>query len=202
MKLISVVRYLGAVVVAVFAASANANLIVNGGFEDNNVAAGSWNYYSAAAVNGWSGSNVEIWDSYGGVVAAEGTQHAELNAHPYTGTLFSIYQDFATVIGQTYDVSFFYRARSSNAEAFRFTLASLNVLLTDHVVGQWSQYSDSFVASNTSSRIRFTTTDKSTVGNFLDGIVVLARATVPESGSLVLFVVGLLGLAMVRRRTL
>ena len=71
---------------------ANANLIVNGGFEDNTVAVGNWAYFSSASVNGWDGDNIEIWNQMGGVVAPEGTKHAELNAHPFDGSVFSIFQ--------------------------------------------------------------------------------------------------------------
>lgn len=34
---------------------ANANLIVNGSFEDNTVAAGGWQAFDSANVNGWDG---------------------------------------------------------------------------------------------------------------------------------------------------
>ena len=58
------------------AASANANLIVNGSFEDNDVAEGTWQYFVADDVNGWDGSNIEIWDGLNGVASADGEQHA------------------------------------------------------------------------------------------------------------------------------
>ncbi len=179
---------------------ANANLIVNGGFEDNNVAAGNWAYFSSASVNGWDGDNIEIWDSFGGVVAPEGTQHAELNAHPFDGSVFSIFQNFATVVGQTYDVSFFYSARVNANEQFSFSAGSLAALLNDHVVGSWKQYTGSFVASSTISTITFTSYDAGTYGNFLDNVVVTAKASVVESSPLVMLLIGLAGLVLIRRK--
>lgn len=179
---------------------ANANLIVNGGFEDNNVAAGNWAYFSSASVNGWDGDNIEIWDSFGGVVAPEGTQHAELNAHPFDGSVFSIFQNFATVVGQTYDVSFFYSARVNSNEQFSFSAGSLAALLNDHVVGSWKQYTGSFVASSTVSTITFTSYDAGTYGNFLDNVVVTAKANVVESSPLVMLLIGLAGLVLIRRK--
>jgi hypothetical protein len=193
-------RVLGVLAGLLLAVTAQANLIVNGGFEDNNVAAGSWAYFSSASVNGWDGDNIEIWDSFGGVVAPEGTQHAELNAHPYTGGVFSIYQSFATVVGQVYDVSFFYSARVNADEKFHFNLGSLAALIDDHVVGSWNQYTNSFVADSTLSTIRFTTYDTGTYGNFLDDVVVNARVNVVESNPLVMLLIGMFGLVLIRRK--
>lgn len=200
MSKVIAVRVLGVLAGLFLAFGAQANLIVNGGFEDNNVAAGNWAYFPSSSVNGWEGDNIEIWDSFGGVVAPEGTQHAELNAHPFDGTVFSIYQSFATVIGQTYDVSFFYSARSSNSEQFSFSAGTLAALLNDHVVGSWKQYSGSFVATGTTSTITFTSYDNSTVGNFLDDVVVTARANVVESNPVLMLVIGLAGLFFSRRK--
>src|SRR5690606_20268956 len=80
-----------------FSIAANANLLTNGGFESNNVASGSWQFFSSSAVPGWDGSNIEIWNQYSGVSAYEGSQFAELNAHPNGGQAFTIFQDFTTV---------------------------------------------------------------------------------------------------------
>lgn len=179
---------------------ANANLIVNGGFEDNTVAVGNWAYFSSASVNGWDGDNIEIWNQMGGVVAPEGTKHAELNAHPFDGSVFSIFQNFATVVGQTYDVSFFYSARVDANEQFSFSAGTLAALLNDHVVGSWKQYTGSFVASSTLSTITFTTYNDGTYGNFLDDVVVTAKASVVESSPLVMLLIGLAGLVLIRRK--
>src|SRR6187402_2392171 len=117
----SYTRCLGVLVGVLLAVSANANLIVNGGFEENAVSPGNWAYFASASVNGWDGDNIEIWNQMGGVVAPEGQQHAELNAHPFDSSVFSIYQNFATVVGVTYDVSFFYSARVDSNEQFNFS---------------------------------------------------------------------------------
>lgn len=179
---------------------ANANLIANGGFEDNTVAVGNWAYFPSASVNGWEGDNIEIWNQMGGVVAPEGTQHAELNAHPFDGSVFTIFQNFATVVGQTYDVSFFYSARVDSNEQFSFSAGTLAALLNDHVVGSWTQYSGSFVASSALSTITFTSFNAGTYGNFLDDVVVTAKASVVESSPLVMLLIGLAGLVLIRRK--
>lgn len=178
-------------------ATANANLIVNGSFEDNDVADGNWKFFAANDVNGWDGSNIEIWDGLYGVASADGEQHAELNAHPYAAE-FSIFQDFDTVIGQSYDVSFFYSARRSNAESFAYSVDSLMGEMTDHVVGDWRQFEGSFVATGETSQLRFTSISNGTVGNFIDGVSV--TASVPEPGSVVLLALGLFGLGLARKK--
>lgn len=202
----SVARCLSVLAGLLLATSANANLIVNGGFEDNSVAAGTWSYFSSASVNGWGGDNIEIWNQFGGVVAPEGQQHAELNAHPFDGDVFSIYQDFATVVGQTYDVSFFYSARNNASEQFNFSVGTLAALVNDHVVGSWKQYTGSFVASSLLSTITFSSTDTGTLGNFLDDVVVVAdlnpdqQAELAEPNPLVMLLIGLGGLVLIRRK--
>lgn len=184
------------------ATSAQANLIVNGSFEENAVGAGSWKAFDASAVNGWEGSRIEIWNGMNGVQAQHGTNHAELNANPgNSGSHFSIYQDFATVIGQLYDVSFFYRARQSENETFALNVSNLlTATLTDHVTTGWSQYQGTFVATATQSTITFSTISSGTHGNFLDNVVVTARASVDEASSLVMLTIGMLGLMLVRRK--
>jgi hypothetical protein len=157
-----------------------ANLIQNGGFEDTAVKSKSWAWFYADDVEGWSGSNIEIWDNYGGVTAYEGAQHAELNAHAGNGQSFSIYQSFATQIGMWYDLSFAYSARASSNEAFLVSLLAsddsefFSTLLNDHEVKQWSLFNNSFQAVDAVTTLRFTsvTPYAGTVGNFLDDIQV------------------------------
>lgn len=183
------------------AAPVSANLIVNGGFETPDVASGSWKYFSASDVDGWEGSNIEIWDNYGGVSAYEGHQFAELNAHPSSGSAFGIFQSFATTIGQSYDLSFAYRARRSDSESFNVSvMPGTDWNMTDHVVGAWSIFSSSFVASSALTTLTFTTVipETGTVGNFLDDVKV--TASVPEPGTMALLGLGLLGLGVSRRR--
>lgn len=104
------------------------NLIVNGSFETPDITtvigkkgstSSTWQYYDSSDVDGFSGSNIEIWeDGFLGVNAVDGEQFIELNSHPTSTGAFSIEQMFDTVAGQYYDLSFSYEARSNNDEAF------------------------------------------------------------------------------------
>lgn len=181
------------------AGSAHANLIVNGSFEDNNVAKGSWNWFPASNVNGWEGSNVEIWNNLFGVPAVDGLQIAELNAHGGNVGPWSIFQKFSTVIGQSYDVAFSYRARESS-DLFKFTVASINQTFTNNNTSAWKLFSGSFVANSALTTLTFTSLNSGTYGNLIDDVKVNARASVPESNTIALFAIGLIGLVLVRRK--
>ncbi|GAA3961607.1 PEP-CTERM sorting domain-containing protein [Allohahella marinimesophila] len=186
------------------AATASANLIQNGGFEQPDVKAGTWKYFSASTVDGWNGSNIEVWDAFNGVTAYEGAQHAELNAHPSHGGAFSIFQGFDTTVGASYDLSFAYRARQSNNESFSAEVAGINWILDDHTTSGWSLFSGSFLATSAFTTLTFTSIfpETGTVGNFLDDVQVTpsVAASVPAPASLALVAFGLLGLALRSRK--
>lgn len=170
--------------VAVASPVTHANLITNGSFEDNVVAKGTWNWFSADKVNGWDGSNIEIWHQFAGVQAYEGKQLMELNAHGANQGAWSVYQPFATTIGQRYQLSFAYRARASQNEQFQVSVANLLQTVQNRDTKQWTLFTSSFIAQDTVSVLRFTSLTNGTVGNFLDDVQVnalvsLQRAAIP-----------------------
>lgn len=185
----------------VISTAANAGLIVNGGFEDTDVNGGSggWEWYDASNVDGWNGSNIEIWQDFGAIGPYEGQQHAELNAHPSDGGAFSIYQTFATTAGATYDLFFAYGARRNNNESFQVQLVGagslLDQLIDDHTVNEWSTFSYTFTADSSETTLSFTsvTPETGTVGNFLDAVDVVA---VPAPGTLLLLGTVLMGFGL------
>ncbi len=185
--------------------AAKATLIVNGGFEANVVANNNWSYFSAAQVAGWEGSNIEIWRGLNGVKAPEGKQHIELNADGSNKGAWSIYQNFATEMGKTYDFSFMYRARANNNEAFLFSIGDIKTTVDNHTVSEWLKFSGSFTANSLLSSIRFTSLNNGTVGNFLDDVTVTAAAVQPQSlkvaeaSTLSVLALGLVLLALRRR---
>ena len=186
---------------------ASATLIENGSFEATPAGSpytygspSTWQIYNS--LPGWSANRtIEVWqDGFLGVNAPHGEQFIELNAHPRNGAgRFSIFQDFATTIGATYELSFYAKARNNHREKFRVEVEEdLYKRIRSHIVNDWKQYVFRFVASSEMSRLRFTSEDgrRDTTGNLLDHVVV---AKVPEPGTIALLAIGLIGLVLQRR---
>lgn len=188
---------LGAASLLVASFSSQATLIVNGDFEMNPVNTNSWSWFSSSAVEGWSGSNIEIWNSMQNVHAASGKHFIELNAHGSNQGNWSIFQMFATDIGQRYELSFYYRARRNAQESFEVSVANLSNTLNDHHTRSWNFFSKSFVATETNTTLRFTSHNTGSYGNFIDNVSVVA--SVPEPGTLAVFSAGLFALFAGRR---
>ncbi|PKG96670.1 hypothetical protein [Paraglaciecola sp. MB-3u-78] len=203
-KLLFIISLIGVVT------SASANLINNGGFEETHVNKNSWKWFKSSNINGWDGSNIEIWDRFGNFDAYEGEQHAELNSHSSNGDPFAIFQTIETEIGALYDVSFAYSARSNTRESFLFDLSSFNkaflsVIVDDHQVKTWSLFNIRFEAIDLFTTIGFTsiTPSTGTVGNFLDNISVLKSPTTltsKVSAPSIAFFIMLVCMFLIRRK--
>ena len=192
----------------------HANLITNGSFEDNNVSQNTWQWFTADNVNGWSGSNIEIWDQFHGVSAVDGSQFAELNAHANSGQQFSIFQTFETEANGLYNLSFYYQARQSESERFEVAVTAdsgsiFEQVMDDHVRNHWSMFTSQFMAVSDKTTLIFTslTPYSGTIGNFIDAISVTAvtnsftpQASVNEPGTLAIAILGLSALLFMRFR--
>ncbi|MCC5827455.1 DUF642 domain-containing protein [Alkalimonas sp.] len=192
----------GAAVLAVASFSAQASLIVNGDFEANPVNPNSWTWMPSSQVPGWQGSNIEIWNSMNGVQAVTGNHFIELNAHGSNQGAWSIFQSFETLVGQSYELSFYYRARNGSNEQFEVTVADVSQTLNDHTNKSWNFFSSSFVATDTNTTLRFTSHNSGTMGNFIDGVNVVAQqgtAAVPAPATWGVMALGLVLLGATRR---
>ncbi|MAD76599.1 MAG: PEP-CTERM sorting domain-containing protein [Rheinheimera sp.] len=207
MSLVSVRTLLGAATLLAASFSSHATLIVNGDFEENFVASNKWKVFASTAVAGWQGSDIEIWNAYNSVTAPSGNNFIELNSNDSSkiNGKWTIFQTFATEVGREYNLSFFYRARSKDTEAFSVSVADVSWNMTDHVVAGWSYFFNSFTATGSTSTLNLTSISGTTLGNFIDNITVTAApgrdiaVDVPAPATLAAFGVGLLALVGGRR---
>ena len=201
----AVSRVVGAAALMLGSFSSHAGLIVNGDFEANTVNAGSWSWMPSSQVEGWQGSNMEIWHDMNGVQAMSGQYFIELNAHGDNQGAWSIFQNFATNIGQQYQLSFYYRARNNNNEQFELSLGDTSWLVDNHTTQGWAHYNNYFVADSNNTTLRFTSLNQGTMGNLLDAVQVSAvpvqvAAEVPAPAGIGVFTLGLAALMAGRRR--
>jgi hypothetical protein len=178
-------------------ASAQANLVINGGFENPTQAPGTWSIQNT--IPGWTLTpDIEIRNNAVGT-AYEGSNFVELDT---TGNSI-IRQTIATVIGTVYEISFAYSPRinipaASNGIEVYFggdLLGSLSGAGSSTHVWQLQTYLAS--ARTTSSVLEFRAVGTSdSLGGSLDAVSVTA---VPLPGSVALLGLGLLGMAARRR---
>jgi hypothetical protein len=198
-------RVLGAAALLAASFTSQASLIINGDFEMNTIKTGSWAWLSSTNVTGWDGSNIEIWNAFNGVNAASGNNFIELNAHGANVGAWSIFQAFATDIGQQYELSFYYRARKNDKEALSVSLADVSWWLDDHTTKGWRFFSNKFLATDTTTTLVFSSGNAGSMGNFIDAVQVvgvspLVSAQVPAPGGLAAFGLGVLMLAAAGRK--
>jgi hypothetical protein len=203
------------------------NIMINGGFElpaNPNTTVGQ---YNESLVPGWetsaSDDNIEIWSNgYGGVFAAEGNQHAELNATEVS----TLYQDVSGIpANATVGYSFAHRGRLG-VDTLRLTISDLG---SDNAAGgsgpaadttlfsqlfstgntAWVQYSAPTIGNLTlGNDMRFAFESVSAaggnqaIGNFLDNVQfgVDVGYVVPEPATAALSLGGLAGLTLAARR--
>ena len=200
---------LAALAAASVTASAATNLFTDGSFESISQAAGSWNTYNT--VPGWtvtqasfvpSSHGLEIRNGVAGS-AQDGSNFIELDGYEND----RITQSFATTIGQTYEVSFWYQNRAgvdASSEGFDAVVLSGGVssasLVGNAASNAWLQEKIIFTAGSNISTFTIDATGASDgYGTSFDNFSAVA---VPEPATMGLFAAGLamLGLSARRRR--
>jgi hypothetical protein len=188
-------------------ASAATNLFTDGSFEAISQAAGSWNTYNA--VPGWtvtqasfvpSSHGLEIRNNVAGS-AQDGNNFVELDGYEND----RITTSFATTVGQTYQVSFWYQNRAgvdASSEGFDAVVLSGGVssasLVGNAASNGWLQQKIIFTAG--SSITTFTIDATGTSDGYGTSVDNFSAVAVPEPATMGLFAAGLAILGLSRRR--
>jgi Protein of unknown function (DUF642)/PEP-CTERM motif len=191
------VKYVVALATLGLSQFAQANLVVNGGFENPNQAAGTWSIYTS--IPGWTLTpDVEIRNAVAGT-AYEGSNYAELDT--YANSVIS--QTISTIAGAVYEISFAYSPRIDVPSASNGIEVYFGGLLVGTVTGTgtsthtWQLPTYLATATSKTSVLEFRAIGTNDgLGGSLDAVAVNA---VPLPGTVALLGLGLIGFTGRRR---
>lgn len=183
---------------ALCAASAHAG-IINGSFEDDTQAAGTWAIYSSLV--GWTGGEggIELRNN------VAGTAHTGVNYIELDTNYNSLASQVVTTDGAWYNLSFAYSPRMDIGAGSNGIEVYWNDVLLDTFTGvggssgnNWTVYNIAVLGTNPASTLKFVATGTSdSYGGSLDSVSI---TRLPEPGTLALLGLGILGLAVAARR--
>jgi len=195
---------IAATLAASFGAASASNLVVDGSFEDQAQAAGSWSVYNA--INGWttvSGSGIEVRNNVVGT-AYDGVNFVELDSNSNS----AMAQTLTTVAGVVYNLSFAYSARPGVSTGSN----PIEVLWNGTVISTVTA-NGSNLSANDWHIFNYTTTGtgsdtltfraigvNDSLGGSLDAVAVTAAVPEPSTYAMMFLGLGLMGATLSRRR--
>lgn len=185
-----------------FAAGANAAVIVNGSFElGDDPGAYTTLTAGSTAITGWNvgGFGVDYVGSYW--QAAEGVRSVDLSG----SNAGSVWQSFATDPGTTYTVNFSLSGNPDAGAGNKISVISISGSLPSVQIYEvtaansrenmnWQDYSYTFTAFASTSTLTFASAEYSPFGPALDNVSILegdgSGSTVPEPASWAMMLIG------------
>lgn len=152
---------LGLILGATMIVSANAQLVTNGGFETGTFA--GWTV-STGSSDPWqidtssSGSGSAHLPNSGTFFASTGCVGAQCIGSDTLSTTAYLYEDLPTVVGDTYDVDFFFASGGEPGQELLVTFGATTVEDLVNLPRQapgYTEYTQAVVATSTTSRLEF-----------------------------------------------
>lgn len=197
--------------VAGITSSSSATLLLDGSFEDPALNAGKWKVYDSA-FGSWElldGPGIEIQNNTV-VTAQDGNQYVELDSNDWADSNSKMGQDLTLLSNATYLLDFWYRPRTNqlndNEIAYGISgIDSFDWSIDSQDTSSWKYISQEFsITTGGIYTVWFgalgdngTENSSNSLGGFIDNV---SLNPVPEPTTLMLFGIGLLGLAGVSRR--